>query len=86
MQVEILVPEQYMGDVTGHLSSKRGRIEGTEVRGNLQLIKAKVPLAELFGFTNHLRSMTSGRGVPNIEFSHYDKVPRSIMESMSAKS
>lgn len=86
MNVEIVLPEEYMGDVTGHLSSKRGRIEGTEVRGNLQVIKAKVPLAELFGFTNNLRSMTSGRGVPNIEFSHYDKVPRNLMEEMKTKS
>ncbi len=86
MDVEVVLPEEHMGDVTGHLSSKRGRIEGTEVRGNLQVIKAKVPLAQLFGFTNQLRSMTSGRGVPNIEFSHYDKVPRNIMKEMAAKS
>ncbi|MFH1547169.1 MAG: elongation factor G [bacterium] len=86
MDVEVTLPEQYLGDVTGHLSSKRGRIEGTEVRGDLQVIKAKVPLAELFGFTNNLRSMTSGRGTPNIEFSHYDKVPKNIMQEMAIKS
>jgi elongation factor G len=85
MDVEVVLPEEYLGDVTGHLSSKRGRIEGTEIRGSLQVIKAKVPLSELFGFTNNLRSMTSGRGVPNVEFSHYDKVPHNIMEEMTVK-
>ncbi|MBN2100893.1 elongation factor G [Candidatus Dojkabacteria bacterium] len=82
MDVEVVTPEEYVGDVTGFLSSKRGRIEETDTRGNLQVISAKVPLAELFGFTNSLRSMTSGRGVPNVEFSHYDKVPKSVAEEI----
>lgn len=78
MAVEVVTPEQYVGDVSGFLSGKRGRIETTETRGQLHVIRAKVPLGELFGFTNQLRSMTSGRGVPNVEFSHYDKVPTSV--------
>jgi elongation factor G len=82
MDVEVVTPEEYVGDVTGFLSGKRGRIEATEVRGDLQVVKAKVPLAELFGFTNQLRSMTSGRGVPNVEFAHYDKVPKNVAEEI----
>lgn len=85
MDVEVVTPEEYVGDVTGFLSGKRGRIETTEIRGSLTVISAKVPLAELFGFTNQLRSMTSGRGVPNVEFSHYDKVPGNIAEEIMAK-
>lgn len=82
MDVEVVAPEEYVGDVTGYLSGKRGKIELTESRGDLHVIAAKVPLAELFGFTNQLRSMTSGRGVPNVEFSHYDKVPKSVAEEI----
>jgi elongation factor G len=82
MDVEVVTPEEYVGDVTGFLSSKRGKIEKTEVRGDLHVIGAKVPLAELFGFTNQLRSMTSGRGIPNVEFSHYDKVPKSVAQEV----
>lgn len=82
MDVEVVTPEQYVGDVTGHLSGKRGKIEATETRGELHVVRAKVPLGELFGFTNQLRSMTSGRGVPNVEFSHYDKVPKGVAEEI----
>jgi len=85
MSVEVVTPEEYVGDVTGFLSSKRGKIETTETRGRLHVILAKVPLAELFGFTNNLRSMTSGRGVPNVEFSHYDKVPKSVEEGITGE-
>ncbi|MDD3661743.1 MAG: elongation factor G [Candidatus Dojkabacteria bacterium] len=82
MDVDVVTPEDFVGDVTGFLSGKRGKIEKTETRGNLHVITAKVPLAELFGFTNQLRSMTSGRGVPNVEFSHYDRVPRNIAQEI----
>ncbi|MEA3357653.1 MAG: elongation factor G, partial [Patescibacteria group bacterium] len=82
MSVEVVAPEKYVGDVTGLLSSKRGKIEKTEIRGQLNVVSAKVPLRELFGFTNQLRSMTSGRGTPNVEFSHYDKVPANIEEEV----
>ncbi|MBN1619052.1 elongation factor G [Candidatus Dojkabacteria bacterium] len=82
MSVEVVTPEEYVGDITGFLSGKRGRIEKTEIKGKLHLIGAKAPLSELFGFTNQLRSMTSGRGVPNVEFSHYEKVPANITEEI----
>lgn len=82
MAVEVVTPGQYVGDVSGFLSGKRGRIEATETRGQLHVLKAKVPLGELFGFTNQLRSMTSGRGVPNVEFSHYDKVPANVAQGI----
>jgi len=82
MDVEVVTPEQYVGDVTGFLSGKRGKIETTETRADLHVINAKVPLAELFGFTNNLRSMTSGRGVPNVQFSHYESVPKNIAEEV----
>lgn len=85
MSVEVVTPEEYVGDVTGFLSSKRGKIETTETRGRLHVVCAKVPLAELFGFTNSLRSMTSGRGTPNVEFSHYDRVPKNVAEDVVGK-
>lgn len=85
MDVEVVTPENYVGDVTGFLSGKRGKIESTEIRGRLHAILAKVPLGELFGFTNQLRSMTSGRGIPNVEFSHYAKVPANIAEKLMGK-
>lgn len=83
MAVEVTVPEEYVGDVTGSLSSKRGAIEHTEVRTGLHVIKAKVPLSELFGYTTELRSITSGRGSANMEMSHYAEVPRSIAEEVA---
>ncbi|MFH2109510.1 MAG: elongation factor G [Patescibacteria group bacterium] len=78
MKVEVSVPENFMGDVIGDISSKRGRIEGTESKGNLAIIKTLVPLAELFGYSTTLRSITQGRGSFNIEPSHYQEVPASV--------
>jgi len=78
MKLEVVVPEQFMGDITGHLSSKRGLIEGMDDRAGLKVIKAKVPLSELFGYVTTLRSMTEGRGSANIEFDHYDIVPANV--------
>lgn len=83
MSVEVTVPEQYVGDVTGSLSSKRGAIENTEVSHGLHVIKAKVPLSELFGYTTELRSITSGRGSANVQMSHYAEVPRSVAEEVA---
>ncbi|MEX2405469.1 MAG: elongation factor G, partial [Candidatus Paceibacterota bacterium] len=80
MKVEVVVPDEYMGDITGNLSSKRGLVEGTENRGLNTAIKAKVPLAEMFGYTTDLRSMTSGRGTMVMEFSHYDVVPDNVAQ------
>ncbi len=86
MLLEVSVPQEFMGDVTGQISSKRGRIEKTETKGSIQVVSAKVPLAELFGFTTILRSVTSGRGSSYMEMSHYEQVPKSIVEEMQKSS
>lgn len=78
MKVEAVMPEQFMGDVTGSLSSKRGQIEGMEERFGLKVIKAKVPLSEMFGYTTDIRSMTQGRGSVTMEFDHYEVVPPNV--------
>ncbi len=85
MKVVVIVPEQFMGDVNGVLSSKRGTIEGMEARGNVQVITAKVPLAEMFGFTTLLRSMTEGRGNWTMEFDHFAVVPPNVAEEIKKK-
>ncbi|QAY67854.1 elongation factor G [Paenibacillus protaetiae] len=85
MKVEVTVPEEYMGDVMGMLNSRRGRIEGMDTRSGAQIIRAKVPLAEMFGYSTTLRSGTQGRGVFSMELSHYEEVPRSISEAIIAK-
>jgi len=85
MKVEIVTPEQFMGDVTGNISSKRGQIEGMEERGNVQAVKAKVPLSEMFGYTTILRSMTEGRASATMEFDHYAIVPNNIAEEIREK-
>jgi elongation factor G len=85
MKVEIVVPEQFMGDVNGHLSSKRGQIEGMEPRGtDMQTINALVPLSEMFGYTTTLRSMTEGRGQMTMEFDHYAVVPPNVAEEIKS--
>ena len=86
MKVEVTVPEEYFGDVMGMLSSRRGRIEGTDTRSGAQIIRAKVPLAEMFGYSTTLRSGTQGRGVFAMELSHYEEVPKSISEEIISKS
>jgi elongation factor G len=85
MRVEAVVPEQFMGDVIGDLNARRGRIEGIDTRGNAQVIKAMVPLAEMFGYVGQLRSMTSGRGAYSMEFAHYEPVSASVAEEVVAK-
>ncbi|MCR4334474.1 MAG: elongation factor G [Patescibacteria group bacterium] len=85
MKLEVVMPEKFMGDVTGSLSSKRGQIEGMEDRGMLRVIRSKVPLSEMFGFTTQLRSMTEGRGSANMEFSHYEIVPPNIEKEIVEK-
>jgi elongation factor G len=86
MKVEVTVPEEYMGDVMGDLNSRRGRIEGMDGRHGAQVIRAKVPLSEMFGYSTTLRSRTQGRGVYSMEISHYEEVPKSIAEEIIAKS
>lgn len=85
MKVEVTTPEEFMGDVIGNLSSKRGRIEGTETRGNARVITATVPLAEMFGYATELRGMTQGRAAFVMEPSHYEEVPTSIVEKLATK-
>jgi elongation factor G len=85
MRVEVVVPEEYMGTVNGDLSSRRGRLEGTEVRGTTQLIKAMVPLSEMFGYATELRSRTQGRGSFTMHFGQYEEVPRNLAEEIVAK-
>ncbi len=84
MKVEVIVPEEFMGDITGNLSGKRGSIEGMEDRGMNKTILAKVPLAEMFGYTTTLRSMTEGRGSMTMEFDHYAAVPKNVADDIVA--
>lgn len=86
MKVEVTVPEEFMGDIIGDLSSKRGQIQDTEQRGNARVVKAQVPLSEMFGYATQVRSMTQGRASYSMEPSHYAEVPASIAAQISAKS
>lgn len=86
MSVEVISPEEYLGDIMGDLNSRRGKIEGFLSRKDAQVIKAKVPLAEMFGYATILRSMTQGRAIYSMQFSHYTEVPKSIVESIAEKS
>ena len=85
MLVEVTVPEEYLGDVMGHVNSRRGRIEGTTARGNAQIVRGFIPLAEMFGYATTLRSATQGRGTFTMQFDHYEAVPKSIQEEIIEK-
>ena len=85
MAVEITVPEEYFGDVMGHVNARRGRVEGSEVRGNAQIVKGMVPLSEMFGYATTLRSATQGRGTFSMTFDHYEDVPKSVAEEIIKK-
>jgi elongation factor G len=85
MNVEVVTPEEYMGDVIGDLNSRRGKIQSMEKRGKAQIIKAQVPLSEMFGYATDLRSRTQGRATYTMQFAHYDEVPKSISEAIIAK-
>jgi elongation factor G len=85
MKVEVVVPEEYLGEVLGDLSSRRGRIEGMERRGSTQIIRAMVPLAEMFGYATDLRSRTQGRASYTMHFSRYEQTPASISEEVIAR-
>ena len=84
MKVEITVPEEYMGDVIGDINSRRGRMEGMEARGGSQIIRGFIPLSEMFGYATDLRSKTQGRGTYAMEPSHYEEVPKAILETIVA--
>jgi len=86
MRVEVITPDQYMGDVTGDLNRRRGMLEGMDTRAGAQVIKAKVPLSEMFGYVTQLRSLSSGRASSTMEFSHYAPAPNNIAEEVIAKS
>jgi elongation factor G len=85
MKVEIVTPDDYLGDVIGDLNSRRGQIQGTDTRGNAQAVEALVPLANMFGYVNELRSFTQGRAQYTMQFSHYDEVPANVAEEVKAK-
>ena len=85
MKVEVITPEQYMGDVTGDLNRRRGMLEGMDSRAGAQVIKAKVPLSEMFGYVTQLRSLSSGRATSTMEFSHYAPAPNNIAEEVIAR-
>ena len=85
MKVEVVTPEDFMGDVIGDLNSRRGQIQGTDSRGNAQVIEAVVPLANMFGYVNQLRSMSQGRAQYSMQFNHYEEVPANVAEEIKLK-
>ncbi|MEN2787435.1 elongation factor G [Sphingomonas qilianensis] len=85
MKVEVVTPEDYLGDVIGDLNSRRGQIQGTDSRGNAQSVDAMVPLANMFGYVNALRSFTQGRAQYSMQFSHYEEVPSNVADEVKAK-
>jgi len=85
MRVEVVTPEDYLGDVIGDINSRRGQIQGTDSRGNAQVVEAMVPLANMFGYVNQLRSFTQGRAQYSMYFSHYEEVPQNVAEELKAK-
>jgi len=85
MAVEVITPEEYMGEVIGDLNSRRGRIENLGQRQGAQVIKAKVPLSEMFGYSTDLRSLTQGRAIYTMQFENYVEVPKAIAEEIIAK-
>ncbi|MBA4537012.1 elongation factor G [Bacillus aquiflavi] len=84
-KVEVVIPEEYLGDIMGDITSRRGRVEGMDARGNAQVVRAMVPLSEMFGYATSLRSNTQGRGTYTMQFDHYDEVPKSIAEEIIKK-
>ncbi|MEO0032798.1 MAG: elongation factor [Pseudomonadota bacterium] len=85
MKVEVVTPEEFIGDVIGDINSRRGQIQGTDSRGNAQVVEAMVPLANMFGYVNQLRSFTQGRAQYSMQFSHYDEVPANVATELKSK-
>ena len=85
MKIEILTPEEYMGDVIGDLNKRRGQLDGMDSRAGAQVIKARVPLSEMFGYVTQLRTLSSGRASSTMEFDHYAETPRNVSEEVLAK-
>ncbi|MBC7653874.1 MAG: elongation factor G, partial [Oligoflexus sp.] len=85
MKIEVLTPEENMGDVMGDLNRRRGQLQGMDTRAGAQVIKALVPLSEMFGYVTQLRTITSGRATSTMEFDHYEPAPKTVMEEVVAK-
>ena len=85
MSVEVVTPEEYLGDIIGDLNSRRGQVSGTETRGPSTVINSMVPLANMFGYVNNLRSMSQGRAVFTMQFDHYQEVPKAVSEEIISK-
>ena len=85
MKVEVVTPEEYMGDVIGDLNSRRGQVQEMNTRGNANVINAMVPLANMFGYVNNLRSLSQGRASYSMQFDHYEQVPTAVAEEVKAK-
>ena len=85
MKVEVVTPEDYMGDIIGDLNSRRGQVNGMDQRGNARVIDAQVPLANMFGYVNNLRSMSQGRAQYTMQFDHYADVPQIVADEIKAK-
>jgi elongation factor G len=85
MRVEVVTPEDYMGDVIGDLNSRRGQVTGMDTRGNARVVSAMVPLANMFGYVNTLRSMSQGRAQYTMHFDHYEQVPQAVADEVRAK-
>jgi elongation factor G len=85
MKVEVVTPEDYLGDVIGDLNSRRGQVQGMDSRGNAQVVTAMVPLANMFGYVNNLRSMSQGRAQYTMTFDHYEQVPQAVADEVRAK-
>ena len=85
MRVEVVTPEEYLGSVIGDINSRRGQIAGTDTRGNAQVVNAMVPLANMFGYVNQLRSQSQGRAQYSMHFDHYAQVPQAVAEEIQAK-
>jgi elongation factor G len=86
MKLEVVTPEEYMGDIVGDLNKRRGMVKGMDSRNGAQVIKADVPLSEMFGYVTALRTISSGRAASSMEFSHYAQTPNNIQETVIAKS
>jgi elongation factor G len=85
MKVEVVSPEEYLGGIIGDLTSRRGQVQGQEMRGNATVMNALVPLANMFGYVNTLRSMSQGRASYTMQFDHYAQVPQNVAEEVQAK-
>ena len=85
MKVEVVTPEEYMGDVIGDLNSRRGQVQEMSTRGNANVVDAMVPLANMFGYVNNLRSLSQGRANYTMQFDHYEQVPQAVADEVRAK-